>query len=88
MMNNVTSPEEEGEGKSSNKTNVGNGSDNDKKVLIIVSIVGGFLLLVLIALIAIVLNYNSKTKDLLENVNKISFTNEDKKEGDERLVLD
>ena len=64
-----------------------NDSDDEKKLLIIVICAGGILVILLAILVVIVLVYNAKTKDLLENVNKISFANEDKKGNNESLVL-
>ena len=49
---------------------------------------GAGIFVILVILIVIVLIYNSKTKNLMEQVNKISFVQQDKKGNDENLLLD
>ena len=73
----------------SSETNSDDDENNNKTLIIVISCVGGGVLLLLIILIVIVVLYNSKTKDLLENVNKISFADgDDKKDKNENLLLD
>ena len=49
-------------------------SDNDNRTLIIsISVVGGVLVIIIIVLIIFVITYNKKNKDLMKQVNKISF---------------
>ena len=49
-------------------------SDNDNQTLIIsISVVGGVLVIIIIVLIIFVITYNKKNKDLMKQVNKISF---------------
>jgi hypothetical protein len=60
--------------------------DNDVLIAVIASI-GGAILIVLVALVLIILVYNRKTKDLLQQVNKISFADGDTKDKSENLLL-
>ena len=60
--------------------------DNDVLIAVIASI-GGAILIVLVALVLIILVYNRKTKDLLQQVNKISFADGDTKDKNENLLL-
>ena len=63
--------------------------DDDNKVTIaVVASIGSAILIILIALIVIILIYNRKTKDLLQQVNKISFADADTKDKNENLLLD
>ena len=49
-------------------------SDNDNSTLIIsISVVGAVLVIIIIVLIIFVITYNKKNKDLLKQVNKVSF---------------
>ena len=64
------------------------GEDDDDDVLIaVVASIGGAILIVLVALVLIILVYNRKTKDLLQQVNKISFADGDTKDKSENLLL-
>ena len=64
--------------------------DDDATVLtIVVSIVGSVIFLIIVVLIVIIVIYNLKTKDLLKQVNKISFADDpNKKTKNENLLLD
>ena len=63
--------------------------DDDNDVLIaIVASIGGAIFIILVALVVIILIYNRKTKDLLQQVNKISFADGDTKDKAENLLLD
>ena len=59
------------------------------KSFLIIVIVGGVVFIILIVLICIILVYNSKAKDLYEQVNKISFVQDKDKKGNnnENLLL-
>ena len=63
--------------------------DDDKKVIIaVVASIGSAILIILIALVVIIFIYNRKTKDLLQQVNKISFADADTKDKNENLLMD
>ena len=63
--------------------------DNNKPLIIVVSIVGSIIFLIMVVLIIIIVMYNLKTKDLLKQVNKISFADDpNKKNKSENLLLD
>ena len=64
--------------------------DDDKVLIIIVSLIGGVIIVILIILVVTVLLYNRKTKDLLQQVNKISFADGDgdTKDKNENLLLE
>ena len=63
-------------------------NNNNKTLIWIIAGVGGGLLLILVVLVIIVVFYHCKSKDLLEQVNKISFAQDDKKDKNENLLLD
>ena len=63
-------------------------TNNDKTVIWVIIGLGAGIFVILVILIVIVLIYNSKTKNLMEQVNKISFVQQDKKGNDENLLLD
>ena len=63
-------------------------NNNDKTVIWVIIGLGAGIFVILVILIVIVLIYNSKTKNLMEQVNKISFVQQDKKGNDENLLLD
>ena len=62
--------------------------DDDDVIIAIVASIGGAIFIILVALIVIILIYNRKTKDLLQQVNKISFADGDTKDKNENLLLD
>ena len=63
--------------------------DDDKKIIIaVVASIGSAILIILIALVFIIFIYNRKTKDLLQQVNKISFSDTEAKDKNENLLLD
>ncbi len=47
--------------------------DDDTTLIVVVSCVGGVIIILIIILIIFVFNYSKKTKDLLEQVNNVSF---------------
>ena len=64
-------------------------NDDDNALITVVSIVGAFIFLIVVVLIIIIVMYNLKTKDLLKQVNKISFADDpNKKSKTENLLLD
>ena len=63
--------------------------DDDKTRLIVIIVVGLILLVVVIVLVVIIVMYNSKNKDLLNQVNKISFVQSGASgKDDANLLLD
>ena len=69
--------------------NIDEDDDDDKVLITVVSIVGSFIFLIVVVLIIIIVMYNLKTKDLLKQVNKISFADDpNKKSKTENLLLD
>ena len=69
--------------------NDGDDDDDDNKLIWIVASVGGAIFIILIVLIVIVLIYSRKTKDLLQQVNQISFAESGKKDnGGGDVLLD
>ena len=62
--------------------------DDDDVLIAIVASIGGAIFIILVALVVIILIYNRKTKDLLQQVNKISFADGDTKDKNENLLLD
>ena len=59
-----------------------------KTIIWIIVGIGGGILAILIVLIIFVVYYHSRSKDLLEQVNKISFAQDDKKGKNENLLLE
>ena len=80
---NDTNPPSDEKPPKNNKNN-----NNNKTLIWIIAGVGGGLLLILVVLVIIVVFYHCKSKDLLEQVNKISFAQDDKKDKNENLLLD
>ena len=62
--------------------------DDDKALIIIVSSIGGVIFVILIVFIVVVLLYNRKTKNLLDQVNQISFAEADIKDKNANYLLD
>ena len=62
-------------------------NESNKMIWVIIGL-GAGIFVILVILIVIVLIYNSKTKNLMEQVNKISFVQQDKKGNEENLLLD
>ena len=85
-------PDKPSDDKPSDKPTDGNkgGSKNDDKTTLYVIIgVSSFLVVVVIVLIVVIIFYNSKKKDLLTQVNKISFVQSDAEaKEDSNLLMD
>ena len=69
--------------------NKGDSKDDDKTTLYVIIGVSSFLVVVVIVLIVVIIFYNSKKKDLLTQVNKISFVQSDAEaKEDSNLLMD
>ena len=63
--------------------------DDDAALIAVIAIVGSVIAIIIVVLIVIIVIYNLKTKDLLKQVNKISFADDpNKKSKSENLLLD
>ncbi len=69
--------------------NKGGSKNDDKTTLYVIIGVSSFLVVVVIVLIVVIIFYNSKKKDLLTQVNKISFVQSDAEtKEDTNLLMD
>ena len=60
--------------------------DDNKTTFIIFIIIGSIFLIMIIILIFVIMVFNNKNKDLLDQVNKISFSQEKNKDDDDLLL--